>query len=84
MHVTRDVPGPRLLPVVGCMRDFLAAAKDMHGFVNDIVRKYGTTVRMKVMDRVVILVMDPDDVQVSARPSSVPDREARGKSLSLP
>lgn len=65
MRVTKDIPGPRLWPVVGCLSDFLDAVRDMHGFVNELVRKYGATVRMRVLDRVVIVVMDPDDVQVS-------------------
>ncbi|KAE8748325.1 Cytochrome P450 CYP4 [Frankliniella occidentalis] len=63
MYLTRNVPGPPSLPLLGCVPTFLGVWTDMHGTMHRLLQSYGTTFRMQVLDRVTLVVMDPDDVQ---------------------
>ncbi|KAK3913200.1 Cytochrome P450 4C1 [Frankliniella fusca] len=63
LYLTRNVPGPASLPLLGCLSTFLAVWTDMHGTMHRMLQRYGTTFRMQVLDRVTLVVMDPDDVQ---------------------
>ncbi|KAJ1525084.1 hypothetical protein ONE63_009927 [Megalurothrips usitatus] len=37
---------------------------DMHGTLLQLLRRYGTTIRWRVFDRNILIVLDPDDVQM--------------------
>ncbi|KAJ1521338.1 hypothetical protein ONE63_003014 [Megalurothrips usitatus] len=63
-RLTRDVPGPRVYPVVGSLPAFLALMRDPHDELRKLLDKYGSTVRLPLLDRTLLVVMEPDDLQV--------------------
>ncbi|KAK3928747.1 Cytochrome P450 4V2 [Frankliniella fusca] len=63
VYLTLDVPGPACLPLLGTLPAFLRFWEDMEGTLLDLVAEYGPTVRFRMVDRVALLVMHPDDVQ---------------------
>lgn len=67
LYETRGIPGPPSYPLIGSLPTFLRAWNDLHGQLILLQRTYGNTLRMWVLNRAVVIIMDPDDVQVRSR-----------------
>ncbi|KAE8749447.1 Cytochrome P450 CYP4 [Frankliniella occidentalis] len=63
VYLTRGVPSPPSLPLVGCVPTLFALFRDPRAALTDLIDKYGKTVRLHLVNRVLIVAMDPDDVQ---------------------
>ncbi|KAK3925477.1 Cytochrome P450 4C1 [Frankliniella fusca] len=63
VYLTRGVPGPPNLPLVGCVPTVLNLFSDGRATLESMIKDYGNTVRLRLLNRVLIIAMDPDDVQ---------------------